>query len=365
MAVVAVRPGKTGKVYLSGSDFAASVPQGDHVAAMLSRLECESKSSIPSEPITTDAKNSCWTHLYGLTRFSDLFNRRQLAALIAFVDGARKGGSQVRGMHEDERGTAITAVLAMVVSRPPISRRVVYLVRRWRGVKQLSRDKALPMVRTMPTNTLIPKLVGSPVSKRLLMSSCYGLADTATVRRGSAMANGYPDEAIDAVVTDPPYYETSRIVYFDFFYVWLKRILETFSDSFAEVQHRRRLKSWPTACAGDVECAGWHTTNDGGVADATSPEGQLVVVYAQNHFGLVNTRRCTAGAGFIVRKLGHSTLRTFGSARWIRCVGLQHLPRRTKRFEPGLAITRRRAAGCSNRARAGRDAGHGDRRATW
>lgn len=48
--------------------------------------------------------------------------------------------------------------------------------------------------------------------------------DTAVVTRGSATALPWPDGSLDAVITDPPYYDNVPYADIsDFFYVWLKR----------------------------------------------------------------------------------------------------------------------------------------------
>lgn len=316
MAVVAVRPGRSGKVYLSGSDFAASTPDGDQVVGTLSRLERESKSSVPTEPITTDAKNSCWTHLYGLTKFSDLFNQRQLAALVAFVHGARKAGSQVRAMNQDEHGTAVTAVLAMVVSRLSnfSSSLCTWFYDGGRGVKHVFARQALPMVWDYAeTNTLYPRAASWVTCLETLadeIQALVGLADTAVVRRGSAMVNGFPNEEMDAVVTDPPYYDNVPYACIsDFFYVWLKRILgDTFSDSFAGSATPKKAEIVADALRhnGDSERAkmAYEQMMAAALADAArtlKPEGQLVVVYAhKTTLGWSTLVDALRVAGFIV-----------------------------------------------------------------
>ena len=47
-----------------------------------------------------------------------------------------------------------------------------------------------------------------------------------TVQRGSAMRSPWPDASLDAVMTDPPYYDNVPYADIsDFFYVWLKRTI--------------------------------------------------------------------------------------------------------------------------------------------
>jgi len=59
-----------------------------------------------------------------------------------------------------------------------------------------------------------------------VVDSCAGISLPASVVRGSASAYQFPENTIDAVVTDPPYYDNVDYAKLsDFFYVWLKRCI--------------------------------------------------------------------------------------------------------------------------------------------
>jgi len=86
MAVVCTKPGTKGKIYVSADDLPAwAVPDDDEIHRRIDDLCRETGLTVPDEPIITDAKNSCWTHLYGLARFCDLFTPRQMLCLLTFA----------------------------------------------------------------------------------------------------------------------------------------------------------------------------------------------------------------------------------------------------------------------------------------
>ena len=64
------------------------------------------------------------------------------------------------------------------------------------------------------------------------------------VQRGSALQLPFADAVMDAVVTDPPYYDNVPYADIsDFFFVWLKRTVgHLYPEHFATVGHRRKAK---------------------------------------------------------------------------------------------------------------------------
>lgn len=90
MAVVCTRPGRKGKVYLSVEQAArllekastgqGPVPPEEEIKKRIAALCQRTGLTVPDEPIVTDAKNSCWTHLYGLTTFGTCSRRGRCCA---------------------------------------------------------------------------------------------------------------------------------------------------------------------------------------------------------------------------------------------------------------------------------------------
>jgi putative DNA methylase len=232
MAVVCTRPGRQGKVYLSATDVPEQAPDDAAIGARIEALCRRTGLTVPSEPITTDAKNSCWTHLYGLTTFGDLFTPRQMLCLLTFAAAVRECVEALeRGGVEGERAKAVGTFLAVLANRVASSGSSLS---RWNNagekIESLFSRQALPMVwdfaEASPfggasggADNALDWIVGVVEAEAL-----NGLP--ATVTRGSAIALPWPGASFDAVITDPPYYDNVPYADIsDFFYVWLKRTI--------------------------------------------------------------------------------------------------------------------------------------------
>jgi len=59
-----------------------------------------------------------------------------------------------------------------------------------------------------------------------VVANCSQIANIATTTQSSATNLPYPDNYFDAIITDPPYYDSIPYSYLsDFFYVWLSRTI--------------------------------------------------------------------------------------------------------------------------------------------
>ena len=107
--------------------------------------------------------------------------------------------------------------------------------------------------------------------------------------RGSATAMPLPDSSLDAVITDPPYYDNvSYANLSDFFYVWLKRSIgPLYPDHFASALTPKKAEAIAetSRCGGSKSKA--RQAYEQMMAHAFSeahrvlkPTGQLAVVYA-------------------------------------------------------------------------------------
>ncbi len=143
--------------------------------------------------------------------------------------------------------------------------------------------------------------------------------DTAKVNKISAVDTNHEKETIDAIVTDPPYYDA--IPYsdlMDFFYVWLRRTLHGLSPEFDEAFKEPLAPKWN------------HAANDGELIDdasrfngdkaaskqnyedgmawafrachaALKPDGRFVIVFAHKHPDAWETLvSAIVKAGFVV-----------------------------------------------------------------
>ena len=187
---------------------------------------------VPDERIPTPCHDVDRPPMYGMPAWGDLFNARQKLALITFADAVRRAHARMlEEGAEGEFAKAVATYLALFMSRmvdymsnlclhDNVQERVVHVFGR----------QALPMVWDYSELNPLSEAVGSWVSmcERRGLAVLERLASAnmrpGMVSHGSATALPWPDDAFDAILTDPPYYDNVRYSYLsDFFYVWLKR----------------------------------------------------------------------------------------------------------------------------------------------
>lgn len=232
MAIVCTQPGRRGKVYLSADDYPDFRPDDEAIRMRIEAICRRTGLTVPSEPIITDAKNSCWTHLYGLTTFGDLFTPRQMLCLLTFAAAVREAHEAMRDAALDaERAKAVATYLAVLVNRQAdYNSALCHWHNKGEKLGNTFGRQALPMVWDFVELAPFGDSSGSPEGAlEWIVSVAEAQANSglpATVTRGSATALPWPDASFDAVITDPPYYDNVPYADIsDFFYVWLKRTI--------------------------------------------------------------------------------------------------------------------------------------------
>ena len=248
MAVACTRPGEQGKVYLSvdevlellkSTDETPLIPPDEELRGQIESLCVRAGLTVPNEIIITDAKNSCWTYLYGLTTFGDLFTLRQMLTLLTFVAYIRKAHSELNKCNNGGQSQAVATYLGIMLDKFSdfCSTQCLWNFTGGRGVKNSFGRQAIQMTwdfsETYPFNDAGASWVSInndiPITIELIS---LGNKYSPQVNRGSATFLPYENGIFDAVITDPPYYDNvpySNIS--DFFYIWLKR---TVGSSFPE-----------------------------------------------------------------------------------------------------------------------------------
>ncbi len=295
MAIVCIRPGKQGKVYLSAYELSEFVPEEEIIQKQLSKLCKRTGLSIPNEPIVTDAKNSCWTHLYGLTTFGQLFTRRQLLCLLTFTSAVHAAGTEMRQREfEADRAKAVTTYLAILTDRIADYNSTGCI---WEAggqfIKSGFSQKGIAVAWDFVEQAPFGGASGSPRGALDWIVSVIEAeihsGEPAVVARGSATALSWPKGNFDAVITDPPYYD--NIPYADisdFFYIWLKRSLgHLYSEHFATEGTPKKSEIVADAVRHGGDKEGARRAYEQMMAQALGEasrvlkdSGQMVVVYA-------------------------------------------------------------------------------------
>jgi putative DNA methylase len=225
MAIVCTRRGRRGKVYLSDDDYKEFVPYDEPIRKQIADLCQRTGLTAPSEPIITDAKNSCWTPLYGLTTFGDLFTPREMLCLLTFAAAARSAEKKMRGDY-------VRAIIPYLACAADTLADYASSLCRWKSsTQQLIQTfgrQALPMVWDFVEPNPFGGASGDFSGIMDKICAVISRIETieGTVTRGSATALPWSDASFDAVITDPPYYDNVPYADIsDFFYVWLKRTL--------------------------------------------------------------------------------------------------------------------------------------------
>ncbi|MCC7107418.1 MAG: DUF1156 domain-containing protein [Chloroflexi bacterium] len=242
MAIVA--EGDRGRVYLP--------PNAEHErVAASARPEWAPDQAISYDP----ASGATFCVLYGLRKFSDLFTKRQLVALNTFSDLVQGVRARVRqdaiaagSLDEDTQPIgactgpsnyldAVSIYLSIALSRLSD---VCNALCRWEVTKTQVRNlftrQAIPMLWDFAENNVFGDAAGDYRVSLSNMAKALEQMPAANPGRGKQADAQSQLVAKDKLVsTDPPYYDNVPYADLsDFFYVWLRRALNTdFPDLFA------------------------------------------------------------------------------------------------------------------------------------
>lgn len=238
MAIACSKEGKQGKVYLAGEDLSEYMPDDLEISARIEMVCRKTGLSEPEEPIINDAKNANFCVLYGRKQFRDLFTRRQMLSLLSFSDAVRKAAVEMSYCREASK--AVATLLAAIVDRLADfnSSLCTWNYTGGRGVLHTYARQALPMIWDYAeTNVFNPDAASWVSGIEDVPAALEGQNDgvAARVARGSATELPWGEDELDAVVTDPPYYDNVPYADIsDFFFVWLKRTIGTsYQEHFA------------------------------------------------------------------------------------------------------------------------------------
>ncbi len=293
MAVAYTRKQRTSKVYASASS--DDRPYLEE-SILRERIEMHCRKfgmTIPTEPITNDAKGALFCVLYGVTQWKDVFTPRQLLCLLAFASAIREAEPQMKGLDSGHIEATMVFLGALLDRLPDYSSSGCH----WKYTEGERTSNTfnrsdLPFTwdfsECAPFN---PENAGWPVALERIVPSIESIdfPNHAIVTRGSATSLPFEDSSLDAVITDPPYYDNVPYADIsDFFYVWLKRTIGHFlPEHFAGETTPKRSEAVADATrhGGDKKKANktYEEMMAKSFAEAQrvlKPGGQLVIVYA-------------------------------------------------------------------------------------
>jgi len=224
LAVIYEQAG-TGKGYRPFTDQDEELFQ--EALALLAELDDEG----PDEPLPPVGTLGFRVQRYGLTRWRELFNPRQLLAMLTFSRLVRAAYEAMLAEGIDpERAKAMTTYLGLIVDSIA-DRNCTLCV--WRGgsedIGHTFGRQALAMIWDYAETNPASKSTGSWDSAldkiaRVIEHAAQVSNQPIAAQQGTATRLPYPDNHFDAVITDPPYYNAVPYADLsDFFYVWLKR----------------------------------------------------------------------------------------------------------------------------------------------
>jgi len=291
LAAVMTRPSGRGRVYRSVGDF--PLPSDEMSRDVIAGLSIEP----PDERIPPTGNAGLATgrvHLYGMTEFRDLFTPRQLATMCVLAQGVRdQHAAMIAAGMDVERARAIALYLGLAMSRTvDFSTTLCIWHKRDESLQNTYRLKALIMVWDFVESNPFGRAAGGvgPYLKSLanIVEGLAAATRETRVERASATDLPVMSGTVDAVITDPPYYDSlSYADLSDFFYVWLKRSLgDLFPDDLGGAVAPRRREAIVAAYRHDSEPAArdfYEALMADSFAEANrvlKPGAPLVVVYA-------------------------------------------------------------------------------------
>jgi putative DNA methylase len=183
--------------------------------------------SVPSEPLEANPRSFDVQH-FGFRKWRDLFTPRQLIAMTAFAGTVKAAHrSMLESSYEPRHAIAVATCLSMALGRLA-DYSTSFCTWQPEFIKDTFNSPGLPMVMDFAeTNPLANSSGGWPSAISYVLAALQHFAwapDRATVLRSSAFSSSLPSESFDAVVTDPPYYDSrSYSNLSDHFYVWHKQ----------------------------------------------------------------------------------------------------------------------------------------------
>src|SRR5258708_16259392 len=230
MGVVLTKANSTGKIYLTDDKCSSTIPNLSYLEERIQAICAEADITPPDEHINDLETRWFSPPDYGMPRFTDIFTLRQLLALLTFTAQVHHAyPTMLQEGLEPEQAAAITTYLGLMVDRLADRNSSIC---HWDNTRETIANtyarQALPMVwdfvELNPCGGGSGSVTGALEWILEVIQNLAQSGQPALVHRASASHLPLESETLDAVITDPPYYDNvSYADLSDFFYVWLKR----------------------------------------------------------------------------------------------------------------------------------------------
>lgn len=270
MAVVAIRPASQGKIYIACDDLPPDFITADStLKARIDRICNEASLTVPTEPISPtrpspNARGLSAVTRHGITTFGELFSKRQLLTLLTFTAHIKQATKEISTICATEMSKAVATYLALILDRLA-DFDSSFCIHNYFGSSRIAHTfgrHALAMVWDYAEANPFHEGSGgwgTDAITEALRGEARSEDVQGNVSRGTATDLPMLDASLDAVITDPPYYDNVPYADIaDFFYVWLKRSIgHLYQDHFGS--HLTPKKGEATALAsrhnGDMTAA--------------------------------------------------------------------------------------------------------------
>ncbi len=186
--------------------------------------------AVPDEPLPY-LRSIFNVHVYGMQKWGDLFNSRQALAAVVFARKVTEAYEAIlKETTDTEYAIAVATYLALTVDRLlDYSTMLCTWVSSGEFIGHTFGRQALGMVwdyvELNPFSGSSGDWQGALSWVTRVIEHCSEASDyIAHLNKASATRLPFPSESLDAVITDPPYYDAVPYADLsDFFFVWLKR----------------------------------------------------------------------------------------------------------------------------------------------
>ena len=186
---------------------------------------------IPKEN-TPDEKHGINLKSYGLDKFEDFFNERQLLAAINMIDLVKDAGRKIETYNSKELAIAVQVCLAIFIDKMIHKNNASceWRCSRESSVYSFKRQVLRPSWDFAEESLTLDNKSTWDNNLKIFNKTIENIINASGDNIGTVESKGFytslPDKSVDLVFSDPPYFDyISYSDLSDFFYVWLKRSL--------------------------------------------------------------------------------------------------------------------------------------------